>query len=251
MPKKRVKILLLDPSRVDEANFLTIYFRSFAIDVVKSNILDENIYKGIETLFIIANQKDSSWMLKLGTYSKKAPVILLLNEEEKLQTKLNHIVDGVFRKPLIPSSVSSQLSKIYHKEVEVKVEQSTSLKKNLLALVVEDNLINQRLIQILLQEYNITVSKALNGNEAVKSCEKKKFDIVFMDIDMPEKNGIMATKEIKEHMGVNAKTPIVALTAMAMQGDKEMLLGEGLDDYISKPLTREKLENILQKYLKI
>jgi signal transduction histidine kinase len=99
MPKKRVKILLLDPTRVDEANFLTIYLRSFAIDVVKSNILDEHIYDGVETLYIIANQKDSSWMLKLGTYSKKVPVILILDETEKLQTKLTHIVDGIFRKP--------------------------------------------------------------------------------------------------------------------------------------------------------
>jgi len=72
-----------------------------------------------------------------------------------------------------------------------------------------------------------------------------------MDIDMPEKNGIMATKEIKDKINLNGQTPIVALTAMAMQGDKEMLLSEGLDDYLSKPLTREKLENILDKYLKV
>ncbi|WP_372999591.1 response regulator [Sulfurimonas sp.] len=251
MPKKRVKVLLLDPSRVDEANFLTIYLRSFAIDVVKSNTLDENVYNGVETLFIIANQKDSSWMLKLGTYSKKAPVILLLGESEKLQTKLTHIVDGIFRKPLLPSLVAKQLNEIYNKEIEITSESKNGLKENVSALVVEDNLINQRLIQILLQEYRIIVSTALNGNEAVNMCEKNKYDIVFMDIDMPEKNGIIATKEIKEQIDLNGKTPIVALTAMAMQGDKEMLLSEGLDDYISKPLTREKLENILDKYLKV
>ncbi|WP_373036617.1 response regulator [Sulfurimonas sp.] len=250
MPKKRVKILLLDPARVDEANFLTIYLRSFAIDVVKSNILDEDVYSGIETLYIVADQKDSSWMLKLGTYAKKAPVILLLDENEKLQTKLTHIVDGVFRKPLLPSSVARQLNEIYKNKLEIKREKKDVLRNNTYALVVEDNLINQRLIQILLQEYNISVSTALNGNEAVSMCEKNKYDIVFMDIDMPEKNGIIATKEIKEQIDLNGKTPIVALTAMAMQGDKEMLLNEGLDDYISKPLTREKLENILNKYLK-
>jgi CheY-like chemotaxis protein len=68
---------------------------------------------------------------------------------------------------------------------------------------------------------------------------------------MPEKNGILATNEIKERVNLNGKTPIVALTAMAMEGDREMLLSEGLDDYLSKPLTREKLENILDKYLKV
>jgi len=126
-----------------------------------------------------------------------------------------------------------------------------SLKESISALVVEDNLINQRLIQILLKEYNIVVSTASNGNEAVQKCKKGRFDIVFMDIDMPEKNGIVATKEIKKSVSLNKTTPIVALTAMAMEGDKEMLLKEGLDDYLSKPLTREKLEHILDKYLKV
>ncbi|MFT7003612.1 MAG: signal transduction histidine kinase/CheY-like chemotaxis protein [Sulfurimonas sp.] len=251
MPKKRVKVLLLEPSRVDEANFLTIYLRAFAIDVLKSNILDANVYDGIDTLYIIANQKDSSWMLELGTYFKKVPVILILDENEKLLTKLTYIVDGVFRKPFLPSFVSKQLNKIYNKTLVPTVEHTKSLRDNISALVVEDNLINQRLIQILLQKYNIIVSTASNGNEAVQLCGKNRYDIVFMDIDMPEKNGIDAAKEIKEPSTLNYKTPIVALTAMAMEGDKEMLLNEGLDDYISKPLTRRKLENTLYKYLKV
>ncbi len=95
------------------------------------------------------------------------------------------------------------------------------------------------------------MSTASNGVEAVEMCEKNRYQIVFMDIDMPEKNGIVATREIKEALNPNGKTPIVALTAMAMEGDREMLLQAGLDDYISKPLTREKLEKILNKYLKV
>lgn len=250
MPKKKVKVLLLDKNKIDEASFLTIYLRSFSIDVVKANLLDENIYKDIETLYIVANQDDSSWMLKLGTFRKKAPVVILLDESEKLQTKLTHIVDEIITKPLLPSAVAQHLQKMYDEKPSLKVEK-LKLKDSLKALVVEDNLINQRLIQILLKEYNISVATASNGNEAVAMCEKYKFDIVFMDIDMPEKNGILATKEIKGIVDYKGKTPIVALTAMAMQGDKEMLLNEGLDDYISKPLTREKLENILDKYLKV
>ncbi len=253
IPKKKVKVLLLDSSRVDEANFLTIYLRAFAIDVMKSNILDENVYKSVETLYVIADQNDSSWMLKLGAYSKKAPVVLFLEEGEKLQTKLTHVVDMVFRKPLLPSSVSKQLNQIYKRTQVVQAEpsQESSFKENISALVVEDNLINQKLIQILLQEYNISVTTAINGNEAVIQCSEEKFDIIFMDIDMPEKNGIIATKEIKGRINLNTSTPVVALTAMAMQGDKEMLLDEGLDDYMAKPLTREKLESVLDKYLKV
>ncbi len=251
MPKKRVKVLLLDKTRVDEANFLTIYLRSFAIDVVKANILDEHVYDGVEALYIIAKQDDSSWMLKLGTYSKKSSITMLLNEGETLQTKLTHLVDEVIVEPLLPSVVAKHLHKLYDIESYTVTQNTLTLKDSTTALVVEDNLINQRLIQILLKEYNIAVSTASDGNEAIEKCEKNRFDIVFMDIDMPEKNGILATNEIKERVNLNGKTPIVALTAMAMEGDREMLLREGLDDYLSKPLTREKLENILDKYLKV
>jgi len=253
MPKRRVKVLLLDKTKVDEANFLTIYLRSFAIDVVKSNLLDDSLYENIDALYVVANQNDSSWMLELGTYSKKAPIILLLDEHEKLQTKLTHIIDEVIHKPLLPRTMAKHLYNVHKFEVknEQPAAEALDLKDEIKALVVEDNLINQKLIQILLQEYNITVSTAANGLEAVNMTKRNHFDIIFMDIDMPEMNGIVATKEIKEILPLDANLPIVALTAMAMEGDREMLLSEGLDDYLSKPLTRTKLERILDKYLKV
>lgn len=250
MPKKRVKVLLVDKTKVDEANFLSTYLRSFAIDVVKSNTLDEKVFDGMDALYIVANQNDSSWMLKLGTYSKKIPVVILLDELEKLKTKFTHVIDEVIVSPLFPSRVSEHLTSMHSIELREKSKEKVALQNELRALVVEDNLINQRLIKILLKEYNIIVSTASNGNEAIDLCTKDRFDIVFMDIDMPEKNGIVATKEIKDTIDLNGKTPIVALTALAMQGDREMILKSGLDDYLSKPLTREKLENILNKYLK-
>jgi signal transduction histidine kinase/CheY-like chemotaxis protein len=253
MPKRRVKVLLLDKKRVDDANFLTIYLRSFAVDVVKANSMDPSLYDTIDALYIVANPNDSSWMLELGTYSKKAPITLLLDENEKLPTKLTHIVDEVLRKPLLPKNIAKHLYS-FHKfraEQSIVSEPKLQLKQQTKALVVEDNLINQRLIQILLQEYDIEVVTAVNGLEALEMVKKNHFDIVFMDIDMPEMNGIVATKEIKNMLTPSEKMPIVALTAMAMEGDREMLLDEGLDDYLSKPLTREKLESILDKYLKV
>ncbi len=251
IPKRKVKVLLLDKSKIDEANFLTIYLRAFAIDVVKSNLLDESLYDDIDVLYIVANQNDSSWMLELGTYSKKAPITLLLEEDEKLQTKLTHIVDKVIHKPLLPSSMVKHLYDIHKFETVLDESPDLHLKQKLKALVVEDNLINQRLIQLLLQKYDIMVAAAVNGLEAVEMTKKNRYDIIFMDIDMPEMNGIVATKRIKEQLSRKTKLPIVALTAMAMEGDREMLLREGLDDYLSKPLTREKLESILDKYLKV
>ena len=249
--KKKVKVLLLDQSKVDEANFLTTYLRSFGVDVVKSNVLDESVYDDIEVLYIVAKEDDSSWMFELGSYSKTAKIVLLLNRGQQLQTKLTHLVDGVIHQILLPSIMAKHLYTLFSLEQEDQVQVKLTVQDKTSALVVEDNLINQRLIQILLQEYNIVVETASNGVEAVNKAKKNKYDIVFMDIDMPEKNGIVATKEIKEALHPNAQTPIVALTAMAMEGDREMLLNAGLDAYISKPLTREKLENILNQYLRV
>lgn len=251
IPKKKVKVLLLDKTKIDEANFLTIYLRSFALDVVKSNQLDSNVYDNVEELYIVANQDDSSWMLELGTYAKKTPVILLLDEKQKLQTKLTHIIDNVILKPLLPSTIAKYLYTQNHIKIEENIEVKAAIKERATALVVEDNLINQRLIQIILQEYDIVVSTASNGVEAVNMSKKNRYDLIFMDIDLPEKNGIVATKEIKGTLSSNNTTPIIALTAMAMEGDREMLLREGLDDYLSKPLMRDKLSEVLNKYLKV
>lgn len=248
--EKRVKVLLLEQTKIDEANFLTTYLRSFGIDVVKSSILDEDVYKDIDMLYIVANQNESSWMFELGSYTKAAKVTMLLGREEKLQTKLTYIVDEVLHHPLLPSLMAHHLYEVFAMKEEESEEAKLHVREETKALVVEDNLINQRLIQILLQEYRIEVETASNGVEAVNKAKRNKYDIVFMDIDMPLKNGIVATKEIKEALEDNAQTPIVALTAMAMEGDKEMLLRAGLDGYISKPLTREKLENILDTYVK-
>lgn len=248
-PKKKVKVLLLDNTKIDEANILSSYLRSFSIDVVKAKGLDENIYNGVKAVYVLANQSDSSWMLELGRYGKKAPVIILLDEGEKLQAKLTYVTDAVLSMPLFPSKISKHLMSINGTASKEKEEKEFKIKGKVNILVVEDNLINQKLIEIMLKAYNVNVLSASNGNEAIEICAREAFDIVFMDIDMPEKNGIIATKEIKETIDLNGTTPIVALTAMAMQGDREMLLSEGLDDYLSKPITKVKLEGILNKYL--
>ncbi len=248
--KKRVKVLLLDKSMTNEANLLGLYLHSFGMDVVKTDLIDKYIYNGIDALYIVGKQYDSSWVLDIGIFIKKAPIILLVDENEKLQSKLEHIVDEVIHRPLLPHQVLKHFQKMF----DSKSDDIVSAKKNnniLNVLIVEDNLINQKLLQILLQKYNFLVSTAMDGNEAVEKCEKNSYDIVFMDIDMPNKNGIVATKEIKEMMGVNKETPFIALTAMAMDGDKEMLIREGLDDYISKPITLDKLESMLSKYLNV
>lgn len=113
-------------------------------------------------------------------------------------------------------------------------------------LVAEDNPSNQMLIKLLLSRYGFEPTIADDGQIAVDVFPSKDFKMVFMDMMMPNMNGYEATRALR-HMGV--ETPIVAVTANAMKGDREKCLDAGCDDYISKPITKEKLDEVLLKYL--
>jgi len=247
---KRVKVVLLDDGKIDDANLLTNYLRGFGLHVEKVHLLDSKIYDDTDMVYLVASQEQSAWLMKLGSYIKKCPVALVLDAGEKLQTRTTHIVDYVINKPLLPTRIAEHVNSAFNLQEPEGAKEKLN-QKGLRALVVEDNLINQRLISILLHEYNMKVSTASDGEEGVRMCENQEFDVVFMDIDMPVKNGIMATKEIKQRMAHSRKMPIIALTALAMEGDRENILQEGLDDYLAKPLTRAKLEYVLEKHLQV
>ncbi|PHS57666.1 MAG: hypothetical protein COB17_05495 [Sulfurimonas sp.] len=119
-------------------------------------------------------------------------------------------------------------------------------------LVAEDNTINQKLIKHVLESFGLNVYISSDGKEAVEIFIKRKFDLVFMDIQMPILDGIEATHEILKYEKIlkQKHTPIVALTANALRGDKGKILKEGFDEYITKPLIRSKILSILQKYLR-
>lgn len=118
-------------------------------------------------------------------------------------------------------------------------------------LVAEDNKINQKLIKALLDSYNISHKIANDGVEAIDMYKEDRYDLVLMDIHMPNLTGLEATKEILayEFQDDLDHTPIVALTANAIAGDKERFLESGMDDYLSKPINKDALEDILAKYL--
>jgi two-component system sensor histidine kinase/response regulator len=114
--------------------------------------------------------------------------------------------------------------------------------KSLSFLVAEDNAVNQRLIVRLLEKRGHSVVLAQNGREALEALEKQIFDVVLMDGQMPEMDGFEATTLIREREKASGgHLPIIALTAHAMQGDKERCLASGMDAYVSKPLKLEEL----------
>jgi len=118
------------------------------------------------------------------------------------------------------------------------------------ALVAEDNPINQKLIVNLLQKFSMDVTVAGNGKEAVEKVQNEHFDIIFMDIQMPVLGGLEATEQIKTYQEQHglSHTPIIALTANALAGDKERYLKAGMDGYLAKPIIVDKLSEILSRY---
>lgn len=113
-------------------------------------------------------------------------------------------------------------------------------------LVAEDNQVNQILIEEYLQRYNLTPVIAENGRQALDLLDHTLYDLILMDINMPVVSGIEAVALIKRQ---GIRTPVVALTANAMAGDRERFLGYGFDEYLSKPISMNALESILMAYI--
>lgn len=118
-------------------------------------------------------------------------------------------------------------------------------------LVAEDNRVNQRVIHMLLKRLGFTAEIVNNGHQAVRALQHADFDLVLMDLQMPEMDGLEATKIIRkaQHLVRNPSVPIVALTARALAEDYDICINAGMNDYIAKPVELEKLSTILQKWL--
>lgn len=115
-------------------------------------------------------------------------------------------------------------------------------------LMAEDNLVNQKLAKLLFRKLNHNVDIVSNGREAVEAVVHGSYDLVFMDIQMPQLDGVGASQEIKQLMGEDAPV-IIALTANAMQGDKEKYLQAGMDHYIAKPISMHDLSSYIGQYV--
>ncbi len=181
----------------------------------------------------------------------RSKVSLLTSVNRKNEIKmLDHNLFKVLYAPINFTKIKKSILDLNSNDIELVKEAKGSKFTKIKALVAEDNPINQKLIKRVLENIGITVTLADHGKEAFKLRRAETFDVIFMDIQMPVMNGLEATRAIINYEKEKKvdHIPIIALTANALKGDAERFMAEGMDDYLSKPININLLENTLHKY---
>lgn len=129
------------------------------------------------------------------------------------------------------------------------IKQSDSNGERPAVLVVEDHAVNRIIASAVLTRLGCDVHEAVDGKECMQQVATRNFSPIFMDIQMPELDGFAATKQIRSLPGAASTVPIIAMTAHAMQGDRERCLQAGMDDYLSKPLRRADVEAVIRRWI--
>ncbi|MCK4978124.1 MAG: response regulator, partial [Anaerolineales bacterium] len=159
-------------------------------------------------------------------------------------------------KPIKPSQLFDALVSIFsEKPLQVRREATSKAQLDpdlaislpLRILLTEDNVVNQKLALRLLQKMGYRADVAGNGIEAIQALERQPYDVILMDVQMPEMDGLEATRQINQRWERHERPHIIAMTANVMPGDREMCLAAGMDDYIAKPLRVEEIVDALKR----
>ena len=235
------------------------YFSYFGINKIGFNSFNEiqNLLnkENINSIVIFYEESDKNELANLSNYQINIPIITISSYAykeaiDKLGADFN-IYD-----PVTPSKVNNTAEALKTRKVHKtrKVTISKGGEYKLRALIAEDNPINMKLLTTTLKQLGVEVDTAQNGLEAFNkySMNPEKYDVIFMDVQMPIMDGPEATQEIIEFEKEEGlpHTPIVAVTANVLKGDRERFLGVGMDDYISKPIDKKELIRVLDEIAK-
>ena len=205
--------------------------------------------------FKVAQKIRQAGMTDLFILSLSPP--LERNAQEFREAGFNHFLNRPIRRDRL-FQILKQLFGEVEKEDEsgqVESERDWQTKDEIIQqpyiLVVEDNPVNQKMMVKILEKLGCRVDTAENGIEAIKKVEQFVYDLVLMDCQMPGMDGYEATAEIRRRDGASRHIPIIAVTAHAMQGDREICLRAGMDDYMSKPVRKEAVSEMIKKWIQV
>lgn len=145
---------------------------------------------------------------------------------------------------LADQALSAETAKQPAQKSEVRSQIDSSLR----ILLAEDNIVNQKVVLRMLKKLGITADVAANGIEVMQALERQPYDIVLMDVQMPEMDGLEAARTIRQRWDEQERPHVIALTAYALEGDREKCIEAGMDGYVSKPVKMEDLISILCRY---
>jgi len=263
---------LINTSTLKDQKFLVVednpIDREYLVNILQSwEIIPTEAKDGLEALSILEKEQfdymlidwkmphiDGLSLIEILQERKiSVPYILMITALAK--EKLNSIatqkqlrIEKVLEKPYTPSGLYNSLFKLNINVISKEEKEFVKLPSSKLALLVEDNEINQIVANTILKNYGFEVTIANNGKEAVDIVANKEFDIIFMDIQMPVMDGFEASKKIREF---NRKIPIIALSAAVMKDDKMRSSKAGMNHHIAKPIDTKELEMIIKKYFDV
>lgn len=193
--------------------------------------------------------------LRQGTVSKQIPLVILTAIGSYISDEHKAAFTDQLTKPIKPSMLRQMLLEIFHKQENPVKEKSDDLlfdntlgeSHPLKILLAEDNRINQKVTLRILQKLGYHADIANNGREAVEALRHQPYDVILMDAQMPEMDGLEATRHILAEWATRERPRIIALTANALTGDREVYLASGMDDYLSKPIQVGELVTALKK----
>ena len=184
------------------------------------------------------------------------PMIILTSIKRDKTRATDSKIAAFLNKPIKTSNLFNVLNSIISSASAVKtkktkkenaMDSTVAVRHPLRVLLVEDNMINQKVAAKILSRLGYQSDIASNGFEAIESLERQPYDVVFMDIQMPEMDGNEATKRIRDRWPKDHQPYIIAMTAHALEGDREKYIARGMDDYVSKPIKVDALIAALEK----
>jgi signal transduction histidine kinase/DNA-binding response OmpR family regulator len=195
-----------------------------------------------------------SRLIKSDRDLEGAHIIVLSSMSNRLEPGIMRVVgiDACLTKPVKQSAlfdaIATSLAGTVLRNAPPQPREARAMRSDVRVLVAEDNPVNQKVALRQLQRLGFAADAVANGIEAVEAVSRAPYMLLLMDVQMPEMDGLTATREIRRREGDGSHIPIVALTANAMAGDRERCLAAGMDDYLSKPIDEHELARVLERY---